>query len=253
MPTTSLSFDCPTCGKSYASQASLKRHVCKLGFVCEFCNKSFVSEQRLLNHSCEQKRRYLLRNEKVEKLGFAMYQRMYEKTMHSKQPRTDQSFRRSRLYGGFVKFARYVLHLDAPRPFAFLDFLLHFEVPMKRWTEPELYSRYIRELNKNETLDQAIERNVMLMREWASSTGQNPRDFFRLIAPPQATSWIINGLISPWLLFTASSGVDLLRRLNKEQRQLVEKAIDNAYWQAKIARNQSEVDHARRILAEGGI
>src|ERR1044072_2607894 len=222
MPTTNSGFDCPTCGKSYASKASLKRHVCKPKFVCEFCKKPLTSEARLFNHTCEQKRRYLRKDEKVEKLAFAMYQRAMPR---NRQP-NDQSFRRNDLYGAFVQFARYVLHLDAPRPFDFLDFLLRVEIPIKRWTNPELYERYIRELNKNETPVDAIKRNFMLMREWASATQQNWRDFFRLVAPPQATLWIINGRISPWLLFTASSGIELLRRLSSEQRQMVEKAID---------------------------
>lgn len=243
------SFDCNVCGKSYANEGTLARHTCKPPtFTCQFCNKQLLTETGLINHICEQKRRYLHRDNKTEKLAFIVYQHFLRVSL--RQTASQTNFARSRLYAAFVRFARHLMSLEVSNPLAFVDFLLRIEQPIDRWTKPEIYARYIRELNKNETPLEAIERNFMLMEQWAISTGENWRDFFRRIPPPQAVLWIIGGRISPWLLLTASSATDLTKRLNAEQGQMIDKAIDTDFWQAKIARHRDEVEMIRAMLAE---
>lgn len=221
----------------------------KSSFGCEFCKAKFTTETYLVNHLCEKKRRWLHREDKPEKLAFIVYHHFYMRQMGRRSP-NQRSFINSRLYGAFVRFARHVIDLEAINPLAFVDFLSKIEWPLDRWTNPEVYARYIRELTKNETPIEAIERNFMLMQQWSVSSGAAWQDFFRLIAPPLATLWIITGRISPWLLFTASSAMELLHRLNPEQAQRVEQAVDTEYWQAKIALHQDDVERIRHTLAE---
>jgi len=241
---------CKVCGKSY-SRSYFPHHSCK-GFTCEFCSSQFTSERFLINHLCEQKRRFLQRDEPSVRLAFATYQHFYTRYMRQRTL-THKSFSTSPFYNAFLRFAKYALSLNMSHPLAFVDFLLRVDAPIDKWTQPDWYARYIRELNKNETPMEAIERNFLLMQQWSIDTGHNWRDFFRLIAAPLATLWIINGRISPWLLFTASSAVDLMRRFNKEQQQMVDNTIDIVYWKAKIARHQESVDLIRGMLAEHNI
>jgi hypothetical protein len=172
--------------------------------------------------------------------------------MNRRTPMTYDEFDRSRFYAAFVRFARYVIELGAISPLQFLDFLLRIEAPIDRWADPVMYSIYIRELNKNERPETAIERNLMVMEEWSNATGEDLRDFFHKVSPVLATLWIRNGKISPWLLCTASTVWGLLDRLNEEQTGIVNDII-NTEWRTKIKNNPGTVEVIHNTLAENGI
>jgi len=249
-------FAC-ACGKHYIHERWFEKHkaVCTWKpkpqvFACGFCTKSFSREALLGNHVCEAKRRYLQREDKSVKLAFAAYERFY-RSLHREV--TLPAFEKSKFYAAFVRFARYLMDLNAIHPLAFVDFLLRLEVPVDRWTNPTYYGTYIRELNKNETPNEAFDRNLMLMEQWANDVGEDWRNFFRKLAPAQAVQWIISGRISPWVLFTASSAAALFDRMTEEQMTLVNQAIDAKYWRAKIARHQEHVDEIRAMMIERNI
>lgn len=247
---------CQTCGRSYRSKRGLAVHRCRPpGFRCEFCGVTLTSEAFLINHVCERKRRFLERDTKVVKMAFMAYQHFYLKAMHrTKNPPDMASFEGSALYTAFVRFARYLLDINPIHPMGFVDFLIRIEAKIDQWRHPKYYSRYIRELNKNEEPLQAIQRGLLLMHEWGIKTGHDWHDCFRLLAPAEAVLWILNGRISPWLLFTASSGKDLLDRLNPEQWQMVCEAIDRDFWRLRFERaDEEQISHIRATLKEDNI
>lgn len=222
------------------------------GFKCDFCRRTFVKEQTVLLHLCEPKRRYLQRDEKPVKLAFIAYQRFFLRSMPNKTP-TYESFTKSTLYLAFVRFGRHLIDLNAVNPLGFIDFLLRIETPIDKWSSPTLYETYIRELNKNETPLDAIERSFILMRQWAEDNGTEWHEFFRAIEVPLAALYIANGRISPWVLFIAQSAHELMQRFNPEQVALVERSIDPEFWRLKIERHHNDVEMIREELAAHGI
>jgi hypothetical protein len=221
--------------------------------VCDFCARIFGSEDKLLLHMCEPKRRHQQRDEKPVKLAFIAYQQFYRHAMRNKAAPTYQNFAKSNLYLVFVRFGRYLLSINAVNPIGFVDFLLKVEVPIDKWISPTRYETYIRELNKNETPQDALERNIPLFATWAHDTGHHWRDFFRKAEPPLAALWISSGRISPWILFIASSAHDLMQRLQPDQAALIERSVDPEFWKLKIKRHQQSVDSLREILAKYGM
>ena len=219
-------------------------------FPCGFCNRVFRREASFVSHMCKQRRRYLQRDDKPVKIGFMAFQ----KVQQSLRCKSDyNSFVKSQFYGAFVRFGKHVMELEAISPQMFVDFLLSKEIPIDNWTHPVVYSTYIRELNRDETPLQAIERNFMLMEQWGNDTGKDWRDFFREIEPPLALLWITTGRISPWMLFIASSASELIARLSPEQVASVEATTDPGFWHHKIARYEDEVVRLAAMLQENGI
>jgi len=244
---------CKRCRRQFPSKTSLERHQCGVGFTCQFCKITLSTEKYLFNHLCDLKRRFLQRDDKSTKVAFAAYERFYVRSMNRRKPITYDEFDRSPFYAAFIRFARHLIDLGAISPMQFVDFLLRVEAPIDRWTDPVMYATYIRELNKNESPADAVERNLMVMEQWSIESGEDWRDFFRKVAPALATGWIRSGKISPWLLCTASSAWILMDRLSEEQICIVNEAIDADYWQAKISRHQETVEAIRNTLSENGI
>lgn len=202
---------------------------------------------------CEKRRRYADRDHKHVRMGFAAYGKFYEVNYRRRKQKTFDEFVDSRFYSGFVAFGRYLDEINAINPTAFVDFLLKLGLPLDQWRSPTVYETYVRELNKRESPDAAVERNLLLMQQWSVDSGEHWTDFFRKIKPPLATLWIKSGRISPWVLFVAASAEDLFARMSDEQMHLVQSVLDPVFWGAKLKTHQSEVDGIRAILDEAGL
>lgn len=221
---------------------------------CAFCKRAFASEKTLAAHACEQRRRYLARGDKAVRLGLAAFQRFYATFKRAKTPQIED-FEKSQFYTAFVRFGAYLADINAVNPNAFVDFLVKSEIKIDRWCAPTVYESYLRELNKVETPTDAVERNILLMQQWEMEDPENRHwtDFFRKVAPPQATLWIKTGRISPWVLFTASSVPALLERMSEEQLGMVDSVLGDRFWESMLNRHRKEVDLIRETLNSAGL
>jgi hypothetical protein len=255
---------CSTCDKVYVNQKSFDKHVCPAFSYtkqkleeenkenyCSYCKKNFKNARSFYAHMCEQKRRWNDQDTKYVKLGFSIFKRFHE--FKGRKEKTFEDFIKSSFYTTFTHFGRYLLNMNAIRPKDFIDFLIKHQVKMNKWESQTTYETYIRELNKRETPDAAIERTLLLMEQWSNDTGEPLTDFFRKITPVLATQWIRSGRISPWLLFASSSGSDLLQRLSEEQQSLVWQNIDPAFWEFKILKAGNDIDVIRETLDAVGL
>jgi hypothetical protein len=232
---------------------SLNNPIATVTHTCEYCGKDFVTEKTLINHACEKRRRWLWQEEKYVKLGFYAYRKFYKTVyINSKKEKTYKDFMNSRYYTGFTKFGRYILDISAVDPEGFIDFVIKLNVKLTDWTAEHVYETYIRELNKKESPDRAVERNILLMIQWSKDNNEPWNDFFRKVNPQLATRWIKMGRISPWLLYTGF-GSDLFSRMSDEQLNLVKDVIDPVFWSKKVAINKNDVDYIKNILKSAGV
>lgn len=231
----------------------IKKKKTNEGFSCPYCGASYKREKTLIAHMCEKKRRYNDKDTKHVRMAFYIYERFMKVCIKTRKKIQYKDFVESSFYLDFVKFARYLNDLHAVNPKAFVDFLLTNGIELKKWQSDSIYSIYVRELAKKETPDAAVERNILLMEQWAIDTEYHWTEFFEKIKTPLATSWIKSGRISPWVLYTANSAKKLLERMSDEQLLIVEKSLDTNFWGEKLKRNTDEVSRIKEILDEAGL
>lgn len=207
----------------------------------------------MLAHACEKKRRWLARDEKAYKMAFVVFRKFYEINFRSMKPRTYEDFMESTHFTAFVKFGKYALDIQAINPEAFVEFLLKAQVPMKNWTVPFVYEQYVRELNKRESAEAALERNILLMQQWEMDSGLPWNEFFKHVSPNLATAYIRSGRLSPWVLYTASTSHELLERMSDEQLKMIEQYVDPRFWQRKFVECQDDVNFIKQLLQEAGV
>jgi hypothetical protein len=222
-------------------------------FKCDYCSKVYVQEAAFIRHNCEVKTRIINADTKSVQLGFWVYNRVLKLNYSTRKEQTYEQFAKSKVYGVFTRFGEYLLNINAINPPGFVEYLVHEKVRVDDWTKPSKYEAYIRNLNVRESPDAAIERNLLLMKEWSLNTGENWIDFFRKINTNQATLWIQSGRISPWVLFTASSAQDMFDRMSDEQLSIVHNYINPTFWKHRIKLHGDDVECIREILEEAGI
>ncbi len=232
--------------------SSRKKRSAEPEFVCSFCKKVFQRENTLAVHMCPIKHRDMQKEDKDVRMAFRVWLRYYELTMN-KPNKTWADFIQSRYYTDFFKVGKHINEINAVNAPQFIDFLIRSGIPIKKWTHQVVYETYIRELTKKETPGAAVERCINLMQQWSGSTGEHWADFFRKVAPPQATLWIMSGRLSPWVIYLSGSADQLFNRMTPEQLGMVKGYIDPSFWAHKIDRHADEVEFFRSVLNEAGV
>lgn len=225
-------------------------------FVCEFCKRKFVKEISLIDHSCEKKRRWFSKDEPAVRFAFMAWNRFYELNSFGKKleyRNNFQNFINSRYYTSFLKFGKHMVDLNVIEPGKFIEYVLKNNLPIDKWTHDFVYEQYVHELLVHETPESALERTVLLMKDWSLQTSEPWFDFFRKINTNQAVAWIKTGRISPWLLYNADSAVDFFERCTPEQINMIKKHAPTDVWKIKINKNKDSCNFIKQTLKESGI
>ena len=201
---------------------------------CTYCGKEFAKARTLQVHLCEPKRRYLQRDEKWVVNAFMVFQRFYKIHQHNSKERTYDDFVKSPYYNAFVKFGRYIMHINPLYPDKYIDFVLKSKIKLDHWARDDLYEEYLIETLKTEPVEAALQRSIATMMDWATEQNAQWADYFRLVNTNRAVQHIQQGKISPWLLLGCNAGKRMLKSFNDEQLQMIERFINPSFWPSKL-------------------
>lgn len=223
-------------------------------FACKYCNKTFVRESSLFSHACERKRRMMAEHDKANRLGFNIWLKFYKFcSPQLKKVKSYEDFIDSNYYTGFIKFARHVIDLNPHSVDDFADFVIKNSIKIDDWCKIWVYESWIREVNKKESVDRALERSVLLMRTWSEETNEPWTDFFVLVNTNRAVHWIKTGRISPWVIYATQAGQVLINRFSEEQISLIVEYIEPKFWQFKVARQKEDAQWVQAVFDQSGI
>jgi hypothetical protein len=225
-----------------------------ISLTCDFCKRTFAKEISLINHSCEKKRRWFSKDEPHIRTAFLAWNKFYElSSFGNKQGQTSfLNFINSRYYNAFVKFGKHIRDINAIEPAKFIEYVIKGNIPIDKWTHDFVYEQYVRQLIRQETPESALERNIKLMNEWSTQTGEPWYNFFRLVNTNQATAWIMNGRISPWILYNVDSAIDFFERCTPEQVNIIKQHAPIGAWKIKFNKNKDSCEFIKSTLKESG-
>ena len=201
---------------------------------CTYCGKVFTRARTLQVHMCEPKRRHLQKNEKWVQNAFMVFQRFYQIHQHGQKEKTYDDFCRSAYYNAFVKFGRFMMHINPLYPEKYIDYVILSKIKLDHWARDDLYEAYLIETLKAEPVESALQRSIATMMDWAEEQNAQWADYFRLVNTNRAVQHIQQGKISPWLLLGCKAGKNLLQSLNDEQLQMVGRFIAPEFWTQRI-------------------
>ena len=201
---------------------------------CTYCGKVFAKERTLQVHLCEPKRRYLQRDEKWVVNAFMVFQRFYQIHRHNSKEKTYDDFVKSSYYNAFVKFGRFIMHINPLYPEKYIDYVLQSKIKLDHWARDDLYESYLIETLKVEPIEAALQRSIATMMDWANEQNAQWSDYFRLVNANRAVQHIQQGAVSPWMLLGCSAGKKMLLSFSDEQLQMTQKFINPEYWSSKF-------------------
>jgi len=221
--------------------------------TCTYCNKTFQKARTLQVHLCEPKRRHLQKHEKWVQNAFIVFQRFYQIHQNSSKPKTYDDFCKSAYYNAFVKFGRYMMHINPLYPDKYIDYIITSKIKLDHWARDDLYEAYIIDVLKSEPVESALQRTIATMMDWAQEQNAQWSDYFRLVNTNRAVMHIQQGKISPWLVLGCRAGKKMLKSFNDEQLQMCDRFIDPIFWNNKFKNYKSDLLFVEETVKEAKI
>lgn len=225
-------------------------------YKCKYCEKEFRKESTLSAHLCEPKRRWQQEKETGVQLGLKAYLRFYEYSQGSAKLKSYEDFVKSPYYNAFVKFGRYCQGIRCLNYSVYLDWLLKNNKKIDYWCSDKLYEEWLPEYIRREAVQDAIERALKEMQDYADSHPELKNgfvDYFRYGNSNRVCHHIATGRISPWIVFNCASGVEFLENLSEEQIGIVLPHIDPDHWQRKFIDYMADTEWVKDILQKAGL
>ena len=228
----------------------------KTTYKCRYCDKSFSKESTLAVHLCEQKRRWQQEKETGVQLGLRAYLRFYETTQGSAKLKSYEDFVTSPYYNAFVKYGRYLVSIRAVNTVNFTDWLLKNNKKLDYWCKDSLYDEWLREYVKREAVQDALERALKEMQDYADTHPDLKNgfsDYFRYGNTNRIIHHISTSRVSPWIVFNCDSGVAFLDELNEEQVAILLPHLNPEFWQQRFKDYMADTEWVKHILKAAGL
>ena len=225
-------------------------------YKCRYCEKEFRKESSLAVHLCEPKRRWQQEKEVGVQLGLKAYLRFYEITQGSARLKSYEDFVKSPYYNAFVKFGRYCQGIRCISFANFLEWLLKNNKKIDNWCSDKLYEEWMHEYLKREAVQDALERALNEMQDYADDHPELKNgfsDYFKYGNSNRVVHHIATGRISPWIIYNSASGVEFLEQLSEEQISIVLPWIDPDHWQRKFKDYMADTEWVKDILQKAGL
>lgn len=228
----------------------------KPSYKCRYCDKGFAKESTLTAHLCEQKRRWQQEKETGVQFGLRAYLRFYEFSQGSAKLKSYEDFAASPYYNAFVKFGRYCQNIRCINFINFADWLLKNNKKLDYWCKDSLYTEWMMDYLKREATQDALERALKEMQEYADAHPELRNgftDYFRYGNHNRIIHHVTTGRISPWIIYNCSSGVDFLDSLTEDQVAIILPYIDPDVWQRKFRDYLADTEWVKDILEKAGL
>jgi len=219
---------------------------------CEFCKREFKQSGAFVTHVCEQKRRWNDKDEPVSRIAFQCWLDFMSRNSISKKQRTFQEFMKSPYYIAFKKLALYCINVKCSNPLQYLAWLCEKQIKIDTWNKDKYYNQFLMTYLRSEDPFDALERSVKATQEISEIAGIECNDCFRYANQNRIIQYIVNGRISPWMLYQSNSGQQFLENLNEAQQLMIIDYINPEMWSVKFRKYKEETDQIKNILALGG-
>jgi hypothetical protein len=238
---------------SIIKDAIINHKMEKQEYTCQYCGKGYRKESTLVAHLCEPKRRAQQENEAGVKLAMTAYLRFYELSQGSAKFKTYKDFCESPYYNAFVKFGRHLINIRAINTSKFIDWVIKSNKKLDYWCKDVFYQEYLFEHLRKEATQDALERSLKTMTDWAEEKNSVFNHYFLYASANRIVHDITTGRISSWVVYNCDSGIAMLDKLSTEQIELVFPYIDPDHWKRKFMDYYADTEWVKHILKEAGL
>lgn len=217
-------------------------------YECRFCYRMFKRETSFLKHNCKERQRHFEASTIEAQTAFNLFKR-WMLLKHKRDVNYD-SFKLSRFYNSFIKFAKYyrlingLSHLDE-----FLLLMIKRDISPTYWLNDRVLSFYINQMDLSSPttkIGKSVKSIIKLCNAYDCETSK----FFNYIEFDVMLSFIKLHKLSPWLLLNSKQFMVWLDNLTVDQQYIMDNIIDCDKWVSTFKEDTKNVKFAKQCVEE---
>lgn len=218
-------------------------------YECRFCSKLFKRETSFLKHNCKERQRHFEASTIEAQTAYTIFKRwMYIK--HKRNDVSYDTFKLSRTYNGFLKFAKYYRLINGLSNLdEFLKLMITRDIAPTFWLHDRVLSFYIDQMDESspvKKVDKSIQTVFKICNVYECDTSK----FFDNIEFNDMLTFIKLHKLSPWLLLNSKRFMLWVEDLTAEQQYIMDNIIDSNKWLALFKDDPKSVKFAKQCVQE---
>ena len=252
------SYQCQKCQKEYKRPSGLANHKCipkapKL--KCEHCDTTFLKQSTFDQHLCIGKKKYIVQYTRIGLVAidyWSKFNKIRAIKVKSSVPVVD-TFTKSSEFLFFIEFSMYVVDSQPLYPDEFVEYIFSNYRSCYDWMLPSTFQKWTIHILKKEKINDAIQRSVEAVHQWAVDTSSDWKNFFIEVSPTRALTWVESGKISPWFIFGCATSSRLFDRLDDDEFNHIYPFIDPHIWGVLKLKHDKEYTSLSALLQGYGL
>lgn len=235
-----------------SSNMNETKETVKPTFGCEFCGRSFARESTIFRHICEYKHRWQEKDKPGNRIAYQLFLQFMKKNTAAKKEKPYEEFIKSPYYIAFIKFGIYCVDVNCLNPSRFIDWLVKNQVRIDDWCSDQIYTKFLCEYLRIEDPLDAIARSIETATILSKEFNIKYNDVLRYGNSNKICYLITTGKISPWIMYHSNSGIEFLNKLSADQQNLIMDYINPELWAIKFKREPEAITQVKDLLKQAG-
>lgn len=221
-------------------------------YKCAFCDREFTREVWYRRHSCEKKKRFEQANSIHVQQAHRLFTHWQKRSglMRRGRSKTMEEFVKSPFFNTFLKLVKYASENYLISAFTYMDWLVEEGVPDYQWTNRDMVEKFKADYRRFEVPMEQVKHTVDNIRAWCASQGWAIKEFFAEVRAVDLLTMVIEGRMSPWVLFSYAPALEAIRRLDDETFLRLNEFINVEHWMDEVEKNQAQADDIVTFMKE---
>lgn len=218
------------------------------GYECKYCHRHFIRETAYLKHHCKIMDREKQLQTPIGQAALSFYGDWFR--CQRRLVPNAKTFRTSKYYNAFIKFATFVRDVHIADPTIFIKMMVDRGMPPMLWTNDQAYALYLEYLEKKLTPMEQVKLSLKTMLNLADRTDCDISEVFEKITPNEIMQLIRERKLTPWLLLNSRAFRVMFQKSSPEQRKIFEDLIRPPYWNYKFNKDPASAAKIKKFIAD---
>ena len=218
-------------------------------YECRFCSKLYKRESAFVKHICKERERHYDLTDAQGQTAFSLYKR-WILLRHNRNDITLETFKISRFYKAFYKFANYYRKINGFADLdGFLKLMIIKDLQPSNWLDNKVIAYYLNVMD-NHTPVEKIKNSINSIFKLCDAYDCDTSKFFEYIEFDIMITFIKVHKISPWILLNSKHFFKWLEGLSDEEQLIIDAIIDSDKWFEVFNNDSKSVQFAKTCVEE---
>lgn len=213
----------------------------------------FKSEVRFIKHNCKAMRREEEFKSPGGQAAWSFY-KSWMKVKHKSIVSSSQAFKKSKYFGAFYNFTKFVKKTHLPDVSIFIDLMVRTNVEPNFWVSDAAYRRYLEYVTRQLSTRELAKITIKTLFDIAEAADVDVSEVFEVLTPNEVIQLLHQRRISPWILLNSKKFANFfINGTTSEEKIIMETIVNPDYWCGRFKKQPKDVEVVKQYITELGL